>query len=69
VNIAPISQLASQVGDRSQAANRQVAAQCIALPEHRQEIVAALHSTNVALRGDCLEVLKWKGERTCESCG
>jgi hypothetical protein len=52
-----LSQLASQVGDRSQAANRQVAAQCIAHPEHLQEIVAGLQSTNVALLGDCLDVL------------
>jgi hypothetical protein len=48
-----LSQLASQVRDRSQAANRQVAAQCIAQPEQLREIVAALKTTNVALLGDC----------------
>jgi hypothetical protein len=52
-----LSQLASQVGDRSQAANRQVAAQCIAQPKHLQEIVVGLQSTDAALLGDCLEVL------------
>jgi hypothetical protein len=58
-----LSQLASQVGDRSQAANRQVAAQCIAQPEHPQEIVAGLQSTDAALLGDCLEVLCKVAER------
>ena len=64
-----LSQLASQVGDRSQVANRQVAAQCIAQPEHLQEIVAGLQSTHVARRGDCLEVLKGKENAHAKAVG
>jgi hypothetical protein len=52
-----LAQLSSQTGDRTEAANRAVAAQCLKHPELLQEIAAGLAETNPALVGDCAEVL------------
>lgn len=52
-----IQQLSSQVGDRTEEANREAAAQCLTDPSLLPEIAAGLHSPNVALIGDCAEVL------------
>jgi hypothetical protein len=52
-----LHQLSSQVGDRSEAANRAVAAQCAKHPELLKEVADALGDANAALVGDCAEVL------------
>ncbi len=52
----PLSQLSSQTGDRTEAANRAVAAQCLKHPELLQDIATGLAETNPALVGDCAEV-------------
>jgi hypothetical protein len=52
-----LSQLSSQSGDRTEAANRAVAAQCLKHPELLQDIAGALGDGNPALVGDCAEVL------------
>jgi hypothetical protein len=52
-----LNQLSSQVGDRTEAANRQVVTQCLADPTLLAEIVEGLQSKDAALIGDCVEVL------------
>jgi hypothetical protein len=52
-----LHQLSSQVGDRSEAANRAVAAQCVKHPELLKEVADALPGTEAALVGDCAEVM------------
>lgn len=49
--------LSSQVGDRTEGANREVAARCLAEPELLREIADGLRSENAALVGDCAEVM------------
>ena len=51
------AQLSSQLSERTEAANRAVAAECLKHPEHLQEIAGALGEANAALVGDCAEVL------------
>jgi hypothetical protein len=52
-----ITQLSSQVGDRSEASNLKVVAACHADPTLLAEIAAGLSSKDAALVGDCAEVL------------
>ena len=52
-----LEQLSSQVGDRSEEANREAAALCLADPSLLAEIAAGLQSKDAALIGDCAEVL------------
>jgi len=52
-----LSQLSSQVGDRTEAANRRVVARCLADPALLTEIAGGLESDDAALVGDCAEVL------------
>lgn len=52
-----LSQLSSQVGDRSEAANQAVARQCLANPGLFQELVPGLQSPDASLAGDCTEVM------------
>jgi hypothetical protein len=51
-----IRQLASQVGERSQQANGDVAAQCIANPALLRDIAEGLAHKDTNLVGDCAEV-------------
>src|SRR5688500_14052121 len=55
VNLLPL--LSSQSGDRTEAANRAVAAECQRHPELLQDIAAALTPADAALAGDCAEVM------------
>jgi hypothetical protein len=52
-----LKQLSSQVGDRSEEANREAAALCLADPSLLPEIAAGLQSTDPALLADCAELL------------
>lgn len=52
-----ISQLSSQSGDRTEAANRAVAEQCLARPELLAELAPGLAGNDPAIAGDCAEVL------------
>ncbi|PWK12821.1 hypothetical protein [Tumebacillus permanentifrigoris] len=52
-----LEQLSSQVGDRTEAANRRVVADCVEHPELLQHIVQGLDSTDKGLVGDAAEVL------------
>lgn len=52
-----ISQLSSQVGDRTEASNLEVVSQCLANPSLLGEISAGLSEQDAALVGDCAEVL------------
>ena len=52
-----LDQLSSQVGDRTEAANRRVAAQCLINPALLTEIAQGLESDDAALVGDCAEVM------------
>ncbi len=52
-----LSKLSSQVGDRSEYSNRKVAIQCLDDPDLIAEIAEGLNSYDVALVGDCAEVL------------
>lgn len=58
-----LAQLSSQVGDRSQEANRRVVAQCLADPALLSEIATGLPSQDTALAGDCAEVLTQVAEQ------
>ncbi|MDX9954562.1 MAG: hypothetical protein RBT75_10725 [Anaerolineae bacterium] len=55
--------LSSQVGDRSEGANRQVVVQCLEDPNLLDAIVAGLRSQEAALVGDCAEVLTQVAEQ------
>jgi hypothetical protein len=57
VTMSLLEQLSSQVGDRSEEANREAAALCLADPSLLAEIAAGLPSKDVALVADCAEVL------------
>jgi len=52
-----LDQLSSQIGDRTEEANRKVVALCLARPVLLAEIAAGLTSNDAALIGDCAEVL------------
>jgi hypothetical protein len=52
-----LAQLSSQLGDRTEAANRAVAALCLDQPALLAEIAGALNEPDAALVGDCAEVL------------
>ena len=52
-----LNQLSSQVGDRSESANHQVALQCQEHPELLAEIAQGLSSKEAARAGDCAEVI------------
>jgi HEAT repeat protein len=52
-----ITQLSSQVGDRTEVSNLKVVAACQADPTLLAEIVSGLSSKDAALVGDCAEVL------------
>lgn len=62
-NMAILDQLSSQVGDRSEAANRQVALQCLDDPGLLIEIAAGLRGKDAALVGDCAEVFTMVAEQ------
>jgi HEAT repeat protein len=49
--------LSSQVGDRTEATNREAAQRCIAEPALLGEIAESLGSRDAALAGDCAEVM------------
>ena len=51
-----ISELSSKMGDRTETANKRVAACCVRKPSLLAEIAAQLGSTDAALAGDCAEV-------------
>ena len=55
--MAILDQLSSQVGDRTEEANRGVVAQCLANPDLLAEVAGGLGSREPALVGDCAEVL------------
>ncbi len=52
-----VTQLSSQIGDRTEAANRRVAEQCLADPTLLADIADGLLSRDDKLQGDCAEVL------------
>ena len=52
-----LNQLSSQVGDRTEASNRRVAAQCLLDPALLDEIARGLKSEDGALVADCAEVM------------
>jgi HEAT repeat protein len=52
-----VNQLSSQVGDRSETANRLVAGQCLVDPELLVEIAEGLESKDIAIAGDCAEIM------------
>jgi hypothetical protein len=52
-----LSQLSSQVGDRTEKSNREVVALCLEHPATLLEIAGGLNSMEAALVGDCAEVL------------
>lgn len=58
-----LNQLSSQVGDRSEQANRTVVARCLAEPALLAEIAAGLQSKDAALAGDCAEVMAQVAEQ------
>lgn len=59
-------QLSSQVGDRTEAANRAAAEICLDNPALLDDIAAALTGKDAALLGDCAEVLTKVAERRAE---
>lgn len=52
-----LTQLSSQVGDRTEVSNRKVVVQCLDDPDLLNEIAGGLSNKNAALAGDCAEVL------------
>lgn len=52
-----LNQLSSQVGDRTETANRIVVAQCLARRALLREVAKGLVSQDAALVGDCVEVM------------
>jgi hypothetical protein len=62
-----LNRLSSQIGDRTEEANRKVAAQCLANPTLLDEVASGLKSRDVALVGDCAEVLTKVAEERAES--
>jgi len=61
-----LSQLSSQVGDCTEAANRRVVAQCLANPDLLTEVLEGLKNKKAALVGDCAEVLTQVAEQSPE---
>jgi hypothetical protein len=57
-----LDQLSSQLGERSELANRQAAIACIENPELLDTIAEGLSSTDLALAGDCAEVMTMVAE-------
>lgn len=57
-----LNQLSSQVGDRTEYANRKVVLKCLDEPTLLDEIVQGLMSKDAALLGDCTEVLTMVAE-------
>jgi len=52
-----LDKLSSRAGDRTEAANRAVVAECIADPPLLEDIAEGLKNSDAALVGDCAEVL------------
>ncbi len=52
-----LTQLSSQVGDRTEASNREVVRQCLNDPQLLNQIAEGLQAPELALVGDCAEVL------------
>jgi len=61
-----LDQLSSQVGDRTEESNRQVAAQCLADPTLLAEIAEGLERDDAARVADCAEVLTMVAEERPE---
>jgi hypothetical protein len=59
-------QLSSQVGDRTEASNKAVAAQCLEDPAILADIHAGLSSKEANLQGDCAEVMTLVAEKRPE---
>lgn len=57
INQSLLAQLSSQVGDRTEGSNREVARRCLENPHLLNEIAAGLLELEPALVGDCAEVL------------
>ncbi len=51
-----ISQLSSEIGDKTEESNRKVAEYCLAHPASLQDIAKHLSSSDVAIIGDCAEI-------------
>ncbi|TNJ65149.1 hypothetical protein FE784_16240 [Paenibacillus hemerocallicola] len=58
-----VTQLSSQVGDRTEEANRAAAERCLEHPELLGEIAEPLAGKDAALIGDCAEVMTKVAER------
>jgi len=58
-----LNRLSSQVGDRTQAANRKVVTQCLAQPAVLAEVAEGLKTKDAALLGDCAEVMTQVAEQ------
>jgi len=65
--VSILGQVSSRVGDRTEEANRKVAAQCLANPSLLDEVATGLKSGDAALVGDCAEVLTKVAEEHAES--
>ncbi len=61
-----LSQLSSQVADRSEYSNRKVVLKCLDDPDLLIEIAEGLQSKNAALVGDCAEVMTMVAEQQPE---
>ena len=59
-------ELSSAMGERSEEANRNVAAQCLDDPSLLKDIVAGLSETDEKLTADCAEVMTMVGEERPE---
>ena len=58
-----LSQLSSQLGDRTESSNGQVVRKCMDDPALLKEIAAGLEEKDAALLGDCLEVFTQVSEQ------
>jgi hypothetical protein len=58
-----VDQLSSQVGDRTQEANRRVVAKCLRNHALLTEVAQGLNSKEARLVGDCAEVLTQVAEK------
>jgi hypothetical protein len=59
-----VAQLSSQVGDRTEEANRVAAERCLDHPELLADVAEALAGKDAALSGDCAEVMTKVAERS-----
>jgi hypothetical protein len=57
ISLSILNQLSSQTGDRTEASNLKVVAQCLENPNLLTEIAEGLKESDAALMGDCAEVL------------